>query len=71
MRNCWRTYDLFFKQNPELVKEMPKLLNEIRYEHTNGTMYISKIFGIISGGNIRTIEKIDNGELENIHLIEI
>ena len=71
MRNCWRTYDLFFKQNPELVKEMPKLLNEIRYEHTNGTMYISKIFGIISGGNIRTIEKIDNGELENIPLIEI
>ena len=60
MNNSIRSFDQFFKQNIELMPQMQKLIEEQRYNHAKCTMYLSRKFGIISGGNIKEIENIQN-----------
>lgn len=58
MNNWTRTYDLFFKVNPDMVSMEDKMIESMRYIHTKKTMWISIKKKIISGGNIDIINKL-------------
>lgn len=60
MNNSIRSFDQFFKQNPDMAPQMRKLIEEQRYNHAKCTMYLSKKLGIISGGNVAEVKLLEN-----------
>ena len=59
MQNNFRCLDKFFKCNPELKSKEKEMIFAQRYKHTASTMWISRKYKIISGGNVDTLKKLN------------
>ena len=64
MQNNFRSLDQFFRVNPELKPKMKEMIFAVRYRHTAATMWISRKFKIISGGNKGKLKEL-NEKLHN------
>lgn len=60
MQNNFRCLDKFFKVSPEFANQRLQMIEEQRYRHAIGTMWISREEYIISGGNKRHLEELTN-----------
>ena len=60
MQNNFRSLDQFFRINPDMNDKMKEMIFSLRNRHTAATMWISRRFKIISGGNISTIAQLNN-----------
>lgn len=58
MQSNFRTLDKFFKVSPEFKDKRREMIEAERYNHAAATMWISKEFKIISGGNVRRIKQL-------------
>ena len=53
MSNNFRTLDNFFKCNPDMAHMDEELIYSVRHRHCKNTMWLSKKYKLISGGNIK------------------
>ena len=58
MQNNFRSLDQFFKVNPDMIDQEEKLVMEQRNRHTASTMWISRKYQIINGGNKQKLESL-------------
>lgn len=58
MQNNFRSLDQFFKVNPDMIDQEEKLVMEQRERLTASTMWISRKYKIISGGNKKKLESL-------------
>jgi len=52
MSNNYRTLDSFFKCNPDMEYMDRELINSVRFKKCKNTMWLSRKYKLISGGNI-------------------
>lgn len=57
--NC-RSFDNFFRSNPDMVQHRGRLIASVRHRHCKSTMWISRELGIISGGNLEKLKRLEN-----------
>ena len=53
-----------------MAPQMRNLIEEQRYNHAKCTMYLSKKLGIISGGNVGDIKRLENGVPNTTNIAE-
>lgn len=65
MQNNFRSLDQFFKCNPEFTEDQKKeMIFAQRNKHCAATMYISRQYKLISGGNINKLEQLRKKYIE-------
>lgn len=65
MANNYRCLDKFFTCNPDLKDKEKEMIFAQRKNHTASTMWISRKYRLISGGNIQRLQEIQK-KLENL-----
>jgi len=58
MQNNYRNYDGFFAHNPDMLIHEKRLLKSVRYKHTVNTLWISRKYKLIAGGNENIINNL-------------
>lgn len=65
MQNNYRSFDSFFRVNPDLLPHREELLKSVRHIHCCATMWISKELKLISGGNEKRLKKLNQKYVMN------
>ena len=65
LHNNYRSFDNFFRSNPDMMQHRDRLIASVRHRHCNSTMWISRELGIISGGNLGKLMQLEKTPVVN------